>query len=85
VSLPGVWAVVEAGETMGRKISKGLLESSQILVKCFLGSMNTSKLVMKPFYKVKRLPFCWGRKHISSLGKSGPWSRNVHFCSQYST
>lgn len=55
VWLPGVWAVVEDGETMYRKMIKDLLGSSQILVECFPGSTNTSKLVIKLACKIKKL------------------------------
>lgn len=47
--------MVEAGETMCRKAIKDPLGSSQILVKCFPGSKNTSKLVIKLAPKVKKL------------------------------
>lgn len=54
VWLPGVWAVVEAGETMCREMIKDPLGSSQTLAKCFPGSKNTSKLVMKLACQVKK-------------------------------
>lgn len=55
VWLPGVWAVVEAGKTICRKMIKDPLGSSPILLKCFRGSTNTSELVIKPKHKVKKL------------------------------
>ena len=47
--------MVEDGEIICRKMIKDPLGSSQILLKCFPGSTNTSKLVIKPEHKVKKL------------------------------
>lgn len=52
--LPGVWAVVEAGETTGKKI-KDLLGSSQILIKCFPGFTDRSKWTIKLANKFQKL------------------------------
>lgn len=56
---------------MCRKMIKDPLGSSQILVKCFLGSMNISKLVMKPVRKVEEQGHEW------HLGRSGQLGRQV--------
>lgn len=62
--------MVEAGETIQGKKSKDLPGSSQILAECFPGSTNTSRLVMKPSCKLRKLQF-YGVKNISRLDKSG--------------